>query len=289
MFKKLPVRVSFVCTNTTFGSFDDLTSSDGREHIAREGFRHYLICRAPRIIFESFDRTQKKVATKVQRGVTEFEQISIDIQTSITVDGISTELENVEYTKYPEIKAKLSNGAEFLFATCFEFLSFVAPAQNNLLILEVLYVGQTEPTEEYLRLEGHATFAKIVDRYLKSEPQAEIFIKLLKFPGPVYEYADNQHEVDTLWSNGVAQAVGTFPPDQMTSLIEAALIRACQPEFNTHYKTSFPSKKHKNYSFVFKVPIDEVEVIVSEELRRYRWKLGNEVGNALWLSVQLEN
>lgn len=189
MFKKLPVRVSFVCTNTTFGSFSDLTSSDGRKHIAREGFRHYLICRAPRIIFESFDRTQKKVTISVQRDLTKFEQISIDIQTSITADGISTELENVECTKYPEIKAKLSNGAEFFFATSFEFLSLVAPSKNSLLLLEVLYVGQTEPTKEYLRLEGHATFAKIADRYLKSEPQSELFIKLLKFPGPAYEYA----------------------------------------------------------------------------------------------------
>ena len=176
MFEKLPVRVSFVCTNTTFGSFDDLTSSDGREHIIREGFRHYLICRAPRIIFDSFDRIQKKVTLKVQRDVTKFEQVSIDIQTSITANGISTELENIECTKYPEIKAKLSNGAEFLFATIFEFLSFVAAEENDFLLLEVLYIGQTDPTEEYLRLEGHATFAKIVDRYLKSEPQSEIFI-----------------------------------------------------------------------------------------------------------------
>lgn len=289
MFEKLPVRASFICTNTTFGSFDDLTSSNGRKHIASEGFRHYLICRAPRIIFESFDRTQKKVAIKVQRDVAKFEQTSIDIQTCITADGRSTELENIEYTKYPEIKAKLSNGAEFLFATFFEFLSFVAPNKNNLLLLEVLYIGQTDPTEEYLRLEGHSTFAKILDYYLKSEPQFEIFIKLLKFSDPVYESTDTQDEVDSLWRGRVAQAVGAFPPDQMTSLIEAALIRACQPKFNTHYKTSFPTKKHKSYNFVFQAPIDEVEVIVSEDLRRYRWKLGNEVGNALWISVPLEN
>lgn len=289
MFKKLPVRVSFECTNTTFGSFDDITSRDGREHIAREGFRHYLICSAPRIIFESFDRIQKKVAIKVQRDVTIFEKISIDIKTSITSDGISTELEKIEYTKYPEIKAKLSNGTEFVFATFFEFLSYVAPENNNLLLLEVLYVGQTEPTDDYLRLNGHATFAKIADRYLKSEPQSEIFIKLLKFPAPAYENANNQDEVDGSWRDGVTKAVGIFPPDQMTSLIEAALICACQPEFNTHYKKNFPSNKHKNYRFVFSVPIDEVEVIVSENLRRYRWKLGNLVGNVLYICFKLKN
>lgn len=139
-----------------------------------------------------------------------------------------------------------------------------------------------------MRLDGHATFAKIVDQYLKSKPQSEIFIKLLYFPGPEYEIADNQNQVDPLWRDGVAQAVGTFPPDQMTSLIEAALIRGCQPEFNTHYKKSFPSKTHERYSFVFEAPIDEVEVIVSEDLRRYRWKLGEEVGNVLYISTELE-
>ena len=64
MFKEIPVRVSFVCTNRTFGSFDDLTSSDGCKRIASKGFRHYLICCAPWIIFESFDCTQKKTIIK---------------------------------------------------------------------------------------------------------------------------------------------------------------------------------------------------------------------------------
>lgn len=288
MFENLPVRVSFVCTNTTVGSFADLTSSEGRKHIVSSGFRHYLICCAPRIIFDSFDRTQKKVAMKVQRDVTEFEKATIDIETSIEANSVLTEIEHIEYTEYPEIKVTLGNGAEFLFANCFEFLCTVAPKNNNLLSLEVLYVGQTDPTEDYLRLDGHATFAKIADRYLKSKPQSEIFIKLLHFPGPEYEYAENQDQVDPVWRHGVAQAVGPFPPDQMTSLIEAALIRACQPEFNVHYKKSFPSKKHERYSYVFSAPIDEVEVIVSENLRRYRWKLGKELGNLLYISAELE-
>lgn len=288
MFEDLLVRVSFVCTNTTVGSFADLTSSDGRKHIVSTGYRHYLICCAPRIIFDSFDRTQRKVVTKVQRDVTEFERVTIDIETSILADGVLTDIEQIEYTKYPEIKITLGNGAEFLFANCFEFLSTVAPLENELLTLEVLYVGQTDPTEDYLRLNGHETFAKIVDRYLKSKPQSEIFIKLLHFSGPEYEYGGNQDEVDPVWRDSVAQAVGSFPANQMTSVIEAALIRACGPEFNVHYKKTFPSKEHDKYNFVYKAPIDEVEVIVCEDLRRYRWKLGETLGNVLYIRAELK-
>lgn len=145
MFENLPVRVSFVCTDTTIGSFADLTSSDGRKHIASKGFRHYLICCAPRIIFDNFDRTQKKVAMKVQRDVTEFERVSIDIETSIKANGVLTEIEHIGYTKYPEIKVTLSNGAEFKFANCFEFLCTVAPKKTTCFFLRFYTLDKLIP------------------------------------------------------------------------------------------------------------------------------------------------
>lgn len=288
MFENKRVKISFVCKETTFGSYNDLISSEGHKHIKNENFRHYLICSAPRIVFDSFERAQKKVKIKIQRDVTEFEECTISINTSALVDRANTEINNIEYTKYPEIKIKLNNGHVILFANCFEFLSYVMPSDNNILIHEVLYIGQTEATHEYFRLNNHGTFLKISDYYLKSKPYFELFVKLLKFSDPEYEYADNWEPVDPKWRNGVVKEVGEITPDQITNLIEAILIRGCQPEYNTHYVNSFPKETHKNYNFIFDKPIEAVDVLVSEDLRNYRLKLANNVGNILYMHATLK-
>ncbi|HDL7101070.1 TPA: hypothetical protein PXM79_003874 [Yersinia enterocolitica] len=288
MFENKRVRISFVCEETTFGSYNDLTSSEGKKYIQKENFRHYLICSAPRIVFDSFERAQKKVKIKIQRDVTEFEECTISINTSAFADGVNTEINNIECTKYPEVKITLNDGHEFFFANCFEFLSFVMPSDNNILIHDVLYIGQTEAINEYVRLNNHGTFLKISDYYLKSKPYFEIFVKLLKFSDPEYEYADNQEPVDPKWRDGVAKEIGEITPDQITNLIEAILIRGCQPEYNTHYVNSFPKDTHKNYNFIFDKPIETVEVLVAENLRNYRLKLANNVGNILYLHATLK-
>jgi len=190
--------------------------------------------------------------------------------------------------EYPEVAVTLANGNTFKFASTFEFLSHVAKAADELLTLDVLYIGQTETTEKNVRLVGHETYGNMADRMMKSEPQSELFIKLLSFDAPVYEIPGNE-ECPSGWVQSVGNAVGSIPLDQWVTLVEAALIRAVQPQFNTHYKKSFPTREHQGYSFFYKTCIDEIEVLIDERLRRYRWKLPQGAGRVLYLAATLSD
>lgn len=286
MYNNIPVKISFLCNETAFGSFEDLTSKDGVKHIIEKGYRHYLVCSAPRIVFESFDAVNEKVTVKIQRGLFSFEIISVKIQKIVIKEGGSFEVKNINGDNYPEVEVTLEDGSKYPpFRSCFEFLcSFILPEENNPLLHEVLYVGQTEPHDKYIRLKGHETFAKIANHYLKSKPHSEIFIKLLKFSEPKYDSANSDVKVNERWRADVANEIGKIPADQMTTLIEAALIRAYNPKFNNHYKNSFPSKNHEKYYYFYKAPIEVVEVIIDERLRNYILMLN---GNQLnWLILE---
>lgn len=174
MFQGKRVLISFVCKETAFAGFSDLTSKDGQRFLKanRDTYRHYMMCRAPRLIIEKFDPNFSVVHCLVQVSPQSFEPrrvaITCDVNDSRIVAVVS---------EYPEVTVTLADGNTFKFASAFEFFSHVAKDADELLTLDVLYIGQTETTEKNVRLVGHETYGSIADRLMKSEPQSELFIK----------------------------------------------------------------------------------------------------------------
>jgi hypothetical protein len=232
MFQGKRVLISFVCKETAFAGFADLTSKDGQRFLKtnKDSYRHYMMCRAPRLVLKGFDQNKSAIDCLVQVSPTSFESRQVAITCDVNESTIVAVV-----AEYPEVAVTLANGNTFKFASTFEFLSHVAKAADELLTLDVLYIGQTETTEKNVRLVGHETYGNMADRMMKSEPQSELFIKLLSFDAPVYEIPGNE-ECPSGWVQSVGNAVGSIPLDQWVTLVEAALIRAVQPQFNTHYQ-----------------------------------------------------
>lgn len=287
MFQSRPVRISFVCNDCAFGCFEDLTSKDGHRLIHKDSYRHYVVYRSPRILFKGYNFDSRAVRIKVQRSVDVFEEFEVPVDTTVISNGTTATIERIEETEHPEIQVSLSNGDRPKCATAFELLVHIAQDQSRLLQLEVMYVGQTMPSQAYLRLVGHETISTIANRCLIGAPQWQLFIKLLRFEEPKYEYADSEEEPPADWCHGAARSVGQLSTDLQTSIVEAALVRACQPEFNTHYKKHFPSKTHSTYNAIFDHCIDEVEVLITENLRRYSWRLQQNAGNVLLIRAPI--
>ncbi len=281
--------VSFICTETLFGSYTDLTSNDGHDYIYKRNFRHYLICSAPRIIFKSFDFMKKEIEIYIQRNVTEFDKKNLRINTCIEKDGLKTEINKIECTEYPEIKVIFSNKSECLFASCYEFLCHFLPEDNTILTHEILYIGQTKTTKKYLRLKGHEKIAKISDNILKSAPQLELFVKLLKFESPVCEIDSPQKNTASKTLDDLNKMVRSFTDNEITNLIEAVLIKSCQPKYNTHYTNNFPNKEHQKYNFIYNKSIDIVSIFIDERSKCYRLELEGKLRKALLLTVTLDD
>lgn len=285
MFQGKRVQISFVCKETCFAGFADLTSKDGQRVLIanRDSYRHYMMCRAQRLVLTGFDQKNAVIDCVVQRSPIAFEPKKVAITCKVNESHI------VDIRcEYPEVIVTLADGSTYKFASTFEFLSNVAVDAGDLLALDILYIGQTETTDKNIRLIGHETYGRIADQMMRSEPYSELFIKLLSFDEPVLESQDNEG-LPSGWVQGVRDAVGNIPLGQWVTLVEAALIRAVQPPFNNHYKASFPCREHQGYGFFFNTCIDEIEVLIDEQLRRYKWKLPQGTGRVLHVAAPLQD
>lgn len=280
MFKNKIVNIHLKCNESTFSNYSDLISKDGHKYIEEQGFRHYNICEIPRINFSSYDPVREEIHVNIQVDANNFVAKTLKIKSGAIVldegkgEEVATKISKIEQAKYPEIKVILESGHYELFANTYEFLCSVLELGNEILFHRIIYIGQTEVTEKYLRLEQHEKFGKISDDYHSSKPNRLLAIKLLKFEKPeimVLEGEELKGEAE--------EVIGNFTPDQITNLIEAALINAYKPEFNEHFKNNFPSAEHKGYNFIYNEIIDTVTLEVSENLRSYSLNLSGYVSN----------
>lgn len=267
--------MQYYCADTTFGSYADLISRDGKSYIKKQNnvtpFTHYMICKAKRLSLISAV-VDGAVQINLRRHVPgfQFEEQSITLHSQINGRHIAS----VE-GDYPEIKVTLDDASTWCFANLFEFLaqSVVTHEDSDfvqdLLDLEVIYVGKTEIKGNYIRIDGHEKYAKAADAVSKNEPENELFIKLLHFDPPDFIVEGEEAPEGELQEN-LRKAIGKIPRGQWISLVEAALIYELQPALNIHYRKFFPDKTHSSYSFFLKAKkLDGVRVEVNENLRAY--------------------
>ncbi|MCD2358935.1 hypothetical protein LQK91_21265 [Pantoea sp. MHSD4] len=280
MFKNKIVNMHLKCNESTFSNYPDLISKDGHKYLEKQGFRHYIICAIPRINFTSYDPVREEVHVNIQKDANNFIAKIIKIKAGAialnekTGEKFATKIREIEQTTYPEIKVILDNGYCQLFANTYEFLCHVLEVGNDILFHKIIYIGQTKVTGKYLRLEKHEKVGKIAENYLSSKPDVLLAIKLLKFEKPEIMVSKDEE------INGEAEKmIGKMTPNQITNLIEAALINAYKPTFNTHFKNNFPSAKHRHYNFIYKKIVDTISLEVNENLRSYSLNLSGYVSN----------
>lgn len=126
---------------------------------------------------------------------------------------------------------------------------------SKLLDLDVLYVGKSDNPGGVAseRLPAHSTLQQILADHFDHAPAYELWVLPLVVSGPETISAvvpsdgdDSQEAIDRHVDAMLAQ----FEESSVVALAEAALIRYFAPEYNTHYKTTFPQKSHKSYAEV---------------------------------------
>jgi hypothetical protein len=134
-------------------------------------------------------------------------------------------------------------------------LDEVRRVHSALLDLEVLYVGKSDDEGGVARsrLVSHSTLQQILANHLDHAPDYELWVLPLAFnttttlgathPGPAERLRDPLEEHAALYP--------AISPQALVALAEAALIRLFMPEYNKHFKDTFPSRDHSSYGDVF--------------------------------------
>lgn len=264
----------YVCNTITFASYADLTSKDGKRYLKAQNketeFTHYMICKTRRLLFLSANLLQGgQIDIKFKRALPFLES---EIQHVIMEPFLGEESVVSIRGNYPEVFVTLAEGREVCFASLFEFFCHVLTLSTvdigDLLDMEVVYIGQTEISDNYIRLDGHETYCQVADEISKKQPECELFIKVLHFTSPSVIVAENIG-FTTQDQQKLLTYARVIPRDHWVTLIEGALIYDLQPKYNVHYKKNFPFRGHVAYSYFFDGPIDVVQVSVNEEFRLY--------------------
>lgn len=264
----------YVCNTITFASYADLTSKDGKRYLKAQNketeFTHYMICKARRLLFLSANSLQDgQIDIEFRRALPFLES---EIKHVIIEPFLGDERVVSIRSNYPEVFVTLAEGREVGFASLFEFFCHVlTPATvdiGDFLDMEVVYIGQTEISDDYIRLDGHETYCQAADEILKKQPECELFIKVLHFTPPTF-IVTRKIGASAPDKKKLSAYAKNIPRKHWVTLIEGALIYDLKPKFNVHYKNNFPSRVHDGYSYFLDGPIDEVRVSVTEEFRLY--------------------
>lgn len=303
MFKNKRVTLMVECKNGAFASYSDLTSDEGKKHIneAKEylPYRHYMFCIAARLILISADVTrEKQLVMKVRQctNLQEHKDYVLTFDTKISLGNIVYEITAVDGGTYPSVSVNLLDRESYKFASLFEFMTSLKESPqdssfvDSLLRLEIRYIGQTEITDKYFRLDTHGTYAREADRLMKSAPHQELFIKLLQFDleSKILVNAQDPTAEEEQEIRALLVPFAKSRKEQWITFLEAAMIGAIKPPLNTHYKNSFPSSTHAYAPYVNKL-FDELALVIDEDMRRYSTYYSGAYRRTFACVIQLDN
>ncbi len=268
-----------ICHFVLLSTPRNLESAVGRRRLIEENNRrslsHYMICESDRLRIQpnSVINTDMKICFTVKQQVSEFDWIDHEFEMPATINGEIIEMS----LDGPVVSLVTIDGRKTWFDNTFLFLEMLASeigASNSLaeiLKLTVMYVGQTDVTETYVRFDGHeklnATFGEVVDK----RPHREVWVKMLSFQAP-FTIMQSLPEIDSPFRNDWHPGGGlleNMPPEQLKNAIEGVLIKYFQPPLNVQLKKNFPSDRHTSYKYFYEKNIRSVVVELHEEWRSY--------------------
>lgn len=282
----LNVQVVMYSGFTIFGSYSEIINKEGRSIVrganSLRPITHYMILERNRLIFVGQAKTTNPSVTtiyfKEQISPTKFESHEITIPTVLNGENMAVYVAAADSKFLVWSDDKNRNADQF--PTFFEaLLAIVKPFGFSathpiapLLSLDVLYVGQTEITATYFRIDGHEKYAKAADDVIRMRPQKELFVKLLSYEDPTWIVQEGKGSSQEKLKE-IQELVKKHDHPKWITLFEASLIHKMQPYLNNHYKKSFPSLDHLKYRELLKVGINSAKIVVDESERPYFTRL----------------
>ncbi|OII18432.1 hypothetical protein [Curtobacterium sp. MCBA15_013] len=143
----------------------------------------------------------------------------------------------------------------------------VAHVEDDLLNLEVLYVGKSNDDGGVIRrrLTAHSTLQQILADHFDHAPDYEIWVLPLVFDelSTLTAIVPNAGTDKKSAAERVAAMSPTLSAEVRVALAEAAMIRYFDPEYNTHYRASFPDRQHMSYADVFQYDYNSLGFVLN--------------------------
>jgi hypothetical protein len=273
------VNICNVCDRILLSTPRNIESSEGRQRLIEENRRrplsHYMICESDRLRVQpdSVVNSDSKISFTVKQQVNAFEWIDHEIVMPSVIQGRKCKME----IEGPVVALLTSDGRKSWFDNTFLFLEMLASeigaseSLAEILKLTVMYVGQTEISDTYVRFDGHeklnAVFGEVVDK----RPHREVWVKMLSFQPPFTNMlslpeVDSPFREDWLPGGGLIE---DLPQDQLKNAVEGVLIKYFQPVLNIQLKKNFPSDRHTSYKYFYERNVRSIVVELHEEWRSY--------------------
>lgn len=284
------VRVLMYCGYTVFGSYRNLISKKGKSLVRQENrvrpLTHYMLCQKNRLIFTEQVRDSENpgyivIRFKEQISATDFESHELILPTMLDGKNVAVYVDvvDLDFVVWSD-----DGGSATSYPTFFEaILAIVQPFKFDeshcitpLLSLEVLYVGQTDITETYFRLEGHEKYAKAADDVIRTRPHKELFVKLLSYEDPTWIVQEGGEGNESKLAK-IRELAKQHDHPAWVTLFEASLIYKLQPYLNVHYRRNFPSTAHGKYKQLLNIGIDSARVVIDEVKHPYCTRLIGDV------------
>jgi hypothetical protein len=242
---------------------------------------HYMICESDRlrVLPGSIVNDELVIYFTVMRQVSEFSWEDHHLAISSEICGNRCEL----FIKNSSICIACADGSVEVFDNVFVLLDWLGSGTSatdslvDLLRLTVMYVGQTEINEKYMRFDGHEKLNVALSDVVEKRPHREVWVKLLYFQKPFLKALslpeiESPFRADAFPKGGLVENI---PVGQLKNAIEGVLIKYFQPPLNVQLKNNFPSDRHTSYKYFYELNIRSIIVELRGEWRSY--VTGNDV------------
>lgn len=273
------LTIGTICDYILLSTPRNLERREGRERLIEENkghpFSHYMICESDRLRIdpESIVHDHEKISFTLKQQISEFKWQDHQIEMPAVLSGTAIHMS----VEGPNISITAPGHDALTFDSTFLFLEMLASGIGasdsiaEVLKLTVMYVGQTEITDSYIRFDGHEKLNSVYGDVVAVRPHREVWVKLLSFQNPFTTMLsvpeiESSFRKDWLPGGGLLE---NLPADQMTNAIEGVLIKYFQPELNVQLKKNFPSDRHTSYKYFYENNIRSIFVELHEEFRSY--------------------
>ncbi len=271
--------VNMLCSQPVLIQPHNLGHPSFLEYAVEMPFHIYMICRRPRITFET-----DSLAYQGRNVMGEFivhekgKRVSVPFTVEMPMDPPLM----VFKCDYPHSDVKIldENGRVVIEIHASHLMCNVSAGLHDMsqmkhLDLEVLYVGQaygkdgerTAPD----RLKNHETLLEVYQHLSSAAPLDEVWIALLHFEDPFFIISfDGRDKSTTVTGDEDAAHFNNVIDNpvserQRICFAEAAIIRHFQPQYNNNFKYNFPNPAHGTYASCYELDLNAVAVEVQFE------------------------
>lgn len=252
---------------------DDLEQLDSSKEFNEETPCHiYMICRRPRISYnpKAFRLVKEHISGEIRAQIgDQFIKLPFVLENNQGKPRLTVEC------PYPHTEAifrdEESRGVRIKAAYIAGYNHKLMGGFRDNLTLEVLYIGQSYGVEGARtapeRLRKHSTLQGIYAEAIAKSPDKDIWLLLWSFKSELITIIDGRAKDVTATEaedDAHVKTVLAHPiTDQLEiNLAEAALIRYFQPDYNNHYKNTFPNPAQMTYSECYDLDLNTINVEV---------------------------